>query len=191
MQEDIASVAELARALGISEVAVLKRIKRGTVEATKVDRKWHIPRSEVERLTNPGPNPSKPNPDADRPNQTLTVREAREAALQQDLAALTTENEILRGKLESSEVGHDATRRELDTVREALQDARGDIAHLQSLSTSQSESISALTTELQGLTAIVHTRRMLDVPLVEDTEPGVLRRWFGGRRKRQVRIGHA
>lgn len=52
-----------------------------------------------------------------------------------------------------------------------------------------------LTTELQGLTAIVHIRRMLDVPLAEDVEepekPGMLARWLGGRRKRHVRIGHA
>jgi hypothetical protein len=33
---------------------------------------------------------------------------------------------------------------------------------------------------------------MLDVPPAEEpTRPGVLKRWFGGRRKWQVRIGHA
>jgi excisionase family DNA binding protein len=117
MPEDIASVAELARILGISEVAILKRIKRGTVDATKVGRKWHIPRSEVERLQTNLPNPSKPNPDAERPNLTLTVREARESAWQQDLDALTTENEGLHRKLGESEQQADHLRREADTVR--------------------------------------------------------------------------
>jgi excisionase family DNA binding protein len=42
MPEDIASDAELAQVLGISEVAIFKRIKRGTVDATKVGRKWRV-----------------------------------------------------------------------------------------------------------------------------------------------------
>jgi hypothetical protein len=98
---------------------------------------------------------------------------------------------MLRVDADSGEREHESTRRELGAVRENLQDARGEVEHLRALSTSQSASINALTNEVQGLTAMVHTRRMLDVPPVEEPKPSALKRWFGRGRKRQVRIGHA
>lgn len=165
MSADTASVAELAQILGISEVAVLKRIKRGTVDATKVGRKWHIPRSEVERLQGDHPNPSEPNPDANRPNLSLTVMKARESARKQDIHALTSENDVLRGKLDASELAHDATRRELDAVRDASRREAQEVDHLRALSTDQSESIRSLTEEVKGLTAMLHTRPALPRPV--------------------------
>jgi excisionase family DNA binding protein len=177
---------EAATLYGIAESTVRKYIRNDRLKATKHGKVWRIAESAlVEAFPNRAPIPhDEPCPEPHAvPRAALSSPESH------------AEIEALQRKLESSEVGHDATRRELDTVREALQDARGDIAHLQSLSTSQSESIGALTTELQGLTAIVHHRRMLDMPPAEDPEepakPGVLARWFGGRRRRHVRIGHA
>ena len=174
---------EAANLYGLAESTVRKYIRNDRLKATKHGKVWRIAESAlVEAFPNRAPIPHvEPSPEPDAvPHTALSSPESH------------AEIEALQRKLESSEVGHEATRRELDTVREALHDARGDIAHLQSLSTSQSESIGALTTELQGLTAIVHTRRILDIPPAEEpAKPGVLARWFGGRRKRHVRIGHA
>ena len=119
---------------------------------------------------------------------TKRAHEIAEGAWDQKLEALDAENETLRNDVESQGRGHEATRCELDAVQVNLQDARGEVEHLRALSTSQSESIGTLSTELQGLTAIIHQRRMLDVEPVEDAKPSRLRRWFGGR-KRHVRIG--
>lgn len=45
------SVAELAKILGISRVAVFKRIKRGQINAEKIGRSYIISRDEVDDIT--------------------------------------------------------------------------------------------------------------------------------------------
>jgi hypothetical protein len=116
--------------------------------------------------------------------------ELAEDTWRQKVDALDGANEALRRDAEFGE-------RELEAMRENLQDARGEVGHLRSLSMSQAVSINALTAEVQGLTAMVHTRQMLDVPPDEESvgaeKPSRWSRWFSsGRRKRQqVRIGHA
>ena len=44
------TVAEVAGLLGVSKVAIQSRIKRGTLRGKKIDGRWRIPQSEVERL---------------------------------------------------------------------------------------------------------------------------------------------
>ena len=44
------SIAELAQILGISRIAVYKRIKSGKIEAHKIGRMFVIPKSEIESI---------------------------------------------------------------------------------------------------------------------------------------------
>lgn len=208
------TVTEFAALLGVSNSAVQARIKRGTLDAKKVGKRWKIPQSEADRALpqrcdNGGEDVVAHNGDphdigADETAPYLgdtsdhNVDDNGRQRLCASLAAVTDERdslavevEVLRTKLMASEQQSKHLRRELDTVQESRQEGRDDLAHLQSLSISQSEAINALTTELQGLTAIVHTRRMLDMPPVEEAKPGILGRLFGRGRKRHVRIGHA
>ena len=48
IKEQYVSTAEIAKLLGISTVAVFKRIKKGQIKATKIGRSYAIPRSYVE-----------------------------------------------------------------------------------------------------------------------------------------------
>ncbi len=48
------SVAELAQLLGISRVAVFKRIKKGEIKAEKIGRSYAISRSEVNDIIQAG-----------------------------------------------------------------------------------------------------------------------------------------
>lgn len=45
------STIEAARRLGISRIAVFKKIKSGDIKANKIGRNYAVPVSEVERLT--------------------------------------------------------------------------------------------------------------------------------------------
>jgi excisionase family DNA binding protein len=207
-------VTEFAALLGVSNSAVQARIKRGTLDAKKVGKRWRIPQSEAgralpQRCDNGGEDVVAHDGNShavgadetapylgDTPDHNVDDNGSQRlcaslAAVTDERDSLAVEVEVLCTKLIASEQQAEHLRQQLDTTQQTLQEARGDIAHLQSLSTSQSEAINALTTELQGLTAIVHTHRMLDVPPVEEPKPGVLGRLFRRGRRRQVRVGHA
>ena len=44
------TTAELAKILGISRIAVYKKIKKGEIKATKIGRNFAIPRNEVDNI---------------------------------------------------------------------------------------------------------------------------------------------
>lgn len=48
--KDFFSTSEIAKLLGISRIAVLKRIKKGKLSAVKVGRNFVIPRKEIESI---------------------------------------------------------------------------------------------------------------------------------------------
>jgi hypothetical protein len=196
------SVAEFAAAFSITDTAVLKRIKRKTLSAQKSRGRWCIPQSEVERLKVDSPDVSGPvaaghpdGPDTHRPDMSgqpdgpdKPVRIAEEAAYHAEVAALSTENQVLTSKLESVE-------RELEASQTANDQLRQDHDRTQRLLENALDSIGSLTEQMKAQSILQHQlqqHRALEAPPVEESaKPGVLARWFGGRRKRHVRIGHA
>lgn len=47
---DYYSVEEMATALGVNRVTVVRKIQDGTIQAYKVGRRWKIPKSELEKI---------------------------------------------------------------------------------------------------------------------------------------------
>jgi hypothetical protein len=94
---------------------------------------------------------------------------------------------------------HEATHRELETVRDMNGQLRQDHDHARQLLQSAFDSIASLTEQMKAQAIMLHReqeRRALEAPPVEEPveapKPGLLRRWFGqSTRNRQVRIGHA
>jgi hypothetical protein len=196
------SVAEFAAAFSITDTAVLKRIKRKTLMAKKSRGRWCIPQSEVVRLKADGPDVSGPvaagqpdGPDTSRPDMSgqpdgpdRPVRIAEEAAYHAEVAALSTENQVLTSKMEFLE-------RELQASQSASGQLRLDLDRSQDQLGQALESVHLLSGEIQGLTAVLHReqdRRALEVPPPEaSVKSSVLKRWFTRGRRRPVRIGHA
>mgnify|MGYP002725665426 CR=1 FL=1 len=146
---------EAATLYGIAESTVRKHIRNGRLKATKHGKAWRIAGSALEtafpnRAPIPHAKPSGPHSDP----HTAPVDNASHV-----------ENGVLRGKLEASEFAHDATRRELEAMREASRREAQEVDHLRALSTGQCESIRSLTEEVKGLTAILHTRPALPRPV--------------------------
>jgi hypothetical protein len=187
---DHTTVSDLAHALGVTKNAIINRIRRGTLDAEKVNGIWRIPRGEYERVVNGAPMKGAPTVDAVRTKGAPTVDTNGAQADGNDI-----EVAVLREKLLSAEELHEATRRELDASQSANGQLRLDLDRSQDQLGQALESVHLLSGEIQGLTAVLHReqdRRALEAPPVEEpAKPGVLARWFGGRRKRHVRIGHA
>ena len=197
--EDTVSASEAGRLLGISRTAVVKRIKSGKLAGIKAGNAWEIPRFELDRgpsddvlraeTRNRNPQPSaqpvtrnlKPEsgPATESIGQNLPLLELEH--FRRELDATVTEKQVLEVKLGASEQRAEDFRSCLDRTQAQLDKALS--------------SIESLTDEVKGLTAIVHTRHMLDVPPDEESRPSMWRRWFGRKkqlaRRRQVRIGHA
>lgn len=57
MNGDVLTAAEAARLLGLSDSAVVKRIKKGTLTAEKIGHEWAIPEAEIERILSSGGHP--------------------------------------------------------------------------------------------------------------------------------------
>ena len=49
-EKEFYSVPEFAKKLGISRIAVFKRVKRGKIQAIRIGRNWAIPSSELAPL---------------------------------------------------------------------------------------------------------------------------------------------
>ena len=111
---DTFTAAEAARQLGISEAAIRKRIKAGTLQATKEGHTWRIPSEAVERSdsepypnrttvpyrTAPGPSGFKWNVDA-LPLKLATL-EGENSRLGLQIKHLQTQNERLTEELTES-----------------------------------------------------------------------------------------
>jgi excisionase family DNA binding protein len=201
--DETVSASEAGRLLGISRTAVVKRIKSGKLAGIKTRNAWEIPRLELDRepsgdvleaeTRNRNPNPSvqpvtrnlKPatepvtEPVTESLGRNLPLLELEHA--RRELDATVTEKQVLEVKLGAAEQRAEDFRSCLDRTQAQLDKAL--------------TSIESLTDEVKGLTAIVHTRHMLDVSSDEEPRPSVWRRWLGRKkrpaRRRQVRIGHA
>jgi excisionase family DNA binding protein len=213
------TVVELAALMGISKVAVTRRIRRGTLHAVKDGNRWIIARSEADRVLSKiknGPetvletskpasqlelhgvqdeNPVSANGSRSDENGPETVLETSETAWQRDLHAAQIENQSMVSKLQVSEIQQEALRERLETVSDTLDSVRSDHDHTRRLLENALDSIGSLTEQMKAQSMLQHQlqqHRALEAPPPEEpAKPGVLARWFGGRRKRHVRIGHA
>ncbi|MBT3271273.1 excisionase family DNA-binding protein [Candidatus Poribacteria bacterium] len=97
-EPEYVSATEAARRLDITDTAIRKRIKRGTLAAKKVGREWRIPVTELpdSSVTEPDPEDdgsanepeptregslTEPSPSPDMPERSATEPEARDTAL--------------------------------------------------------------------------------------------------------------
>ena len=144
------SAREAARRLGISDTTLRNWIANGSVRATRDGRRWQISFEEIERCQR-----------SRQPRE-----EVANAPSHTSYEEVGIESEILRAKLAASEREHEATRRHLE-------DSRAEIEHLRS-------QCSALTHEVQGLTAIIHQSR-LALPSPAGWLRGVVRQIVGFR----------
>jgi excisionase family DNA binding protein len=68
------SIPEAAALLGVSRIAVFKRVKRGQLPALRFGRNWAVPASALEPDLKPGkPTPVRPAPEP--PENTMKSRE--------------------------------------------------------------------------------------------------------------------
>ena len=212
------TVVELASLMGISKVAVTRRIRRGTLDAVKDGNRWIIPRSEADRVLSKrknGPetvletsrpasqhvlhgvqdeNPVSANGSRDDENGPETVLETSEAAWQRDLHAAEIENQSMLSKLQVSEVQQEALRERLETVSDTLESVRSDHDHTRRLLENALDSIGSLTEQMKAQAIMLHRAQgmyELEAP-ASAPKHGRLRRWFArDKRPRHVRIGHA
>jgi len=125
--------------------------------------------------------------------QSSSTRIITELRAERD--ALSVQVERFEEKMAAAEQHHEATRRELDVSQTANDQLRQDHDHTQRLLENALDSIGSLTEQMKAQSMLQHQlqqHRALEAPPPEEpAKPGVLARWFGGRRKRHVRIGHA
>ena len=188
---DHTTVSDLAHALGVTKNAVINRIRRGTLDAEKVSGVWRIPHGEYERVVNGARMNGAPAVDAVHTKGAPTVDTNGAQPRGAD-----TEVAVLREKLSSAEELHEATRREFEASQSAHEQLREDHDHTRRLLENALDSIGSLTEQMKAQSILQHQlqqHRALEAPPPEEpAKPGVLKRWFGGRRRRQqVRIGHA
>lgn len=106
-QKEMLSASAAAEILGVSETAIRKRIKAGTLSATKEGGIWQIPREEIENLSGePNPNrtaasnQTEPNPESSSHDleilQTkLNSYQRENDQLQKQVEYLQTQNDHL------------------------------------------------------------------------------------------------
>jgi hypothetical protein len=188
---DHTTVSDLAHALGVTKNAVINRIRRGTLDAEKVNGVWRIPRGEYERVVNGAPMNGAPTVDTVRTKGAPTVDTNGAQAGGDDI-----EVAVLREKLSAAEQHHESTRRELDASQTANDQLRQDHDHTRRLLENALDSIGSLTEQMKAQSILQHQlqqHRALEAPPPDKpVKPSLLRRWFGqSKRGRQVRIGHA
>jgi chromosome segregation ATPase len=178
-EQRLFTASQSAQKVGIAYSTMRKHIQAGRVSADRKGRSLWITEAELRRsypdafsaiedLKSADAATEGADPSA---NSAIESADASKPVTERDGSDI--EVEVLRTKLIASEQQADHLRQQLDTVRDALQESRGEVEHLRALSTTQAENTGALTTEIQGLTAMLHTRRALPRPV------GFLGRLFG------------
>ena len=197
------SATKAAELLGITDTAIRKRIKAGSIRAMKHGREWRIPMSEIEPVSE-GSDENEPNSEPDRTNPNLVGSIGSESPenplidqYQGERDALAQELEVLRMKLVHAEEQHEATRRECEATCRTLGRAESEVDHLRGANTQQGETIRNLTEEIKGLTITLHNEQGQRMQLSENLDNvkeelqskkrGLFGRMF--RRKRIARIG--
>ena len=177
------TVADLAHALGVTKNAVMNRIRRGTLVAEKVGGAWRIPRDEYERCVNGAPtnrpqvgdeggtHGARPMDDVGthgaptngaRPMDDMGTHGAptNGARAMDDMGThgAPTELDVMHLKLEAAEQAHEATRRELEALRDTFQQTQHQLGDALA-------AVRSLTDEVKGLTAMIHAHRALPSPV--------------------------
>ncbi len=161
------TVADLAHALGVTKNAVMNRIRRGTLVAEKVGGAWRIPRDEYERCVNGAPT-NRPQVGDEggthgaRPMDDVGTHGAptNGARPMDDMGThgAPTELDVMHLKLEAAEQAHEATRRELEALRDTFQQTQHQLGDALA-------AVRSLTDEVKGLTAMIHAHRALPSPV--------------------------
>ena len=81
MAREFYSLPEVAALLGISRIAVFKRVKKGQLEALRIGRNWAVPAAALPAAAQEAPPPTAPQPAAVTPSAPVVKqRESGPAA---------------------------------------------------------------------------------------------------------------
>jgi hypothetical protein len=166
-EQRLFTASQSAQMVGIAYSTMRKHIQAGKVSAERKGRSLWIAEEDLRRsypdafsAIEDSDSADAPTEGADPPSDSaIESADAINPVTERNAGEI--ENEILRAKLMASEQQAEHLRQQLDTIREALQESRGEVEHLRALSTNQSVSIGSLTDEIKGLTALIHARKAL------------------------------